>query len=43
VEKVWGDVTKSAHKLGWRAQLGIDEMMQSAWEWENYIAKNPLS
>src|SRR6201996_8800553 len=43
VEKVWGDVTKSAHKLGWRAQLGIDEMMQSAWEWEKYIAKNPLS
>ncbi len=43
VEKVWGDVTKSAHKLGWRAQLGIDEMMQSAWEWEKYIAENPLS
>jgi UDP-glucose 4-epimerase len=43
VEKVWGDVTKSAHKLGWRAQLGIDEMMQSAWEWEKYISENPLS
>ena len=42
VEQVWGDVNKSAHKLGWRAELGIDEMMQSAWEWEKYIFKNPL-
>jgi UDP-glucose 4-epimerase len=42
VEQVWGDVTKSAHKLGWRAELGINEMMQSAWEWEKYIFKNPL-
>jgi len=42
VEQVWGDVHKSAHKLGWRAELGIDEMMQSAWEWEKYIFKNPL-
>jgi UDP-glucose 4-epimerase len=42
VEKVWGDVTKSTNQLGWRAELGIDEMMQSAWEWEKYIFKNPL-
>jgi UDP-glucose 4-epimerase len=42
VEKVWGDVNKSANKLGWRAELGINEMMQSAWEWEKYIFKKPL-
>jgi len=42
VEQVWGDVTKSVQKLGWHAELGIDEMMQSAWKWENYIFKNPL-
>jgi len=42
VEQVWGDVHKSAAKLGWRAGLGIDDMMQSAWEWEKYIFKNPL-
>jgi UDP-glucose 4-epimerase len=42
VEQVWGDVNKSAHKLGWRAELGINEMMLSAWEWEKYIFKNPL-
>jgi UDP-glucose 4-epimerase len=42
VEKVWGDVTKSANKLGWKAELDIDTMMASAWEWEKYIAQNPL-
>lgn len=42
VEQVWGDVTKSSTKLGWTAELGISEMMSSAWEWEKYIAANPF-
>ncbi len=42
VEQVWGDVTKSATKLHWRAELGIDVMMSSAWAWEQYLAQNPL-
>jgi UDP-glucose 4-epimerase len=42
VEKVWGDVTKSAQKLHWRAELDIDAMMSSAWAWEQYLAQNPL-
>lgn len=42
VEQVWGDVTKSSTKLGWKAELGIGEMMSSAWEWEKYIAANPF-
>jgi UDP-glucose 4-epimerase len=42
VEKVWGDVTKSAKQLHWQAQLGIDTMMSSAWAWEQYLAQNPL-
>jgi UDP-glucose 4-epimerase len=42
VEKVWGDVTKSADKLKWRAELSLDTMMSSAWEWEQYLAHNPL-
>lgn len=43
VEQVWGDVTKSTQKLNWKTELGIDSMMASAWEWEKYIAKNPLN
>ncbi len=40
--KVWGDVNKSTKELGWTAQLGIDEMMASAWEWEKYLHENPI-
>ncbi len=42
VEKVWGDVSKSANQLNWKAELGIDTMMASAWAWEKYISENPL-
>ncbi|SKB72696.1 UDP-glucose 4-epimerase [Parapedobacter luteus] len=42
VEQVWGDVSKSATELGWKAELGIEEMMRSAWKWEQYLKDNPL-
>lgn len=41
--QVWGDVTKSEKELGWKAALGIDEMMASSWAWEQYLKENPLS
>ncbi|MFP5437191.1 MAG: UDP-glucose 4-epimerase GalE [Bacteroidia bacterium] len=43
VEKVWGDVTKSSELLGWKAELGIEDMMKSAWKWEKYIKENPFN
>lgn len=43
IEKVWGDVTKSKNVLKWQTELDLDTMMQSAWEWEKYIAANPLN
>ncbi|PYF68386.1 UDP-glucose 4-epimerase GalE [Pedobacter nutrimenti] len=42
IEQVWGDVTKSAELLGWKAELDIKEMMLSAWNWEKYLQKNPF-
>ncbi|RKR85333.1 UDP-glucose 4-epimerase [Mucilaginibacter gracilis] len=42
VEKVWGDVTKSKKVLNWQAELGVDAMMSSAWNWEKYLATNPF-
>ncbi|WP_432714094.1 UDP-glucose 4-epimerase GalE [Pedobacter sp.] len=42
VEKVWGDVTKSTQELGWKAELDINEMMLSAWNWEKYLKDNPF-
>lgn len=43
VIQVWGDVTKSAEQLGWKASLGLEEMMLSSWKWEQYLDKNPIS
>jgi UDP-glucose 4-epimerase len=42
VEQVWGDVTKSTEKLNWKAELDINTMMLSAWNWEKYLSQNPL-
>jgi UDP-glucose 4-epimerase len=42
VEQVWGDVSKAENQLHWKAGLGIDAMMASAWAWEKYISENPL-
>jgi len=42
VEQVWGNVSKAEEKLRWKAELGIDVMMSSAWAWEKYIAQNPI-
>jgi len=42
IEKVWGDVTKVEAELNWKAELGLEDMMRSAWAWENYIKENPI-
>jgi UDP-glucose 4-epimerase len=42
VEQVWGDVTKSEEGLGWKAELDVNEMMLSAWNWEKYLKDNPF-
>lgn len=42
IEKVWGNVSKAENELNWSAELGLDEMMKSAWAWENYIKENPI-
>jgi UDP-glucose 4-epimerase len=42
VEQVWGDVTKSSNVLKWTAELDVDTMMASAWEWEKAIANKAL-
>lgn len=42
IEKVWGDVSKAESELHWSAELDLEEMMKSAWAWENYIKENPI-
>ncbi|WP_028975229.1 UDP-glucose 4-epimerase GalE [Spirochaeta cellobiosiphila] len=38
VASVYGDPTKANKELGWQAELGLEEMVESAWNWQS---KNP--
>ena len=38
VEKVWADTTFANQELGWKAEKTLDEMVQSAWNWELKLA-----
>ncbi len=41
IEKIWADVTLSENELGWKAKLSLEEMMDSAWRWEQqYRSEN---
>ena len=37
IEMVWADTRFANNELGWKAEKDIDEMMQSAWKWENAL------
>lgn len=38
IEKVWANTRFANEELGWKAEKGIDEMMESAWKWEKALA-----
>lgn len=40
VEKVWANTTYANNELGWRAEKSVDEMMSSAWKWEQGLKAN---
>ena len=37
VEQVYADTEYANRELGWRAEIGIEETLLSAWNWEKYI------
>ncbi|MCD4736536.1 MAG: UDP-glucose 4-epimerase GalE [Bacteroidales bacterium] len=39
IEKVWADTSYANNELGWKSELELDEMIDSAWKWEQ-IMKN---
>jgi len=39
VEQVWADTAYANNELGWKAEKGLDEMMWSAWRWEQKLAE----
>ncbi|TKC04778.1 UDP-glucose 4-epimerase GalE [Pedobacter polaris] len=42
IEQTYGDVTLSNNVLGWKAELGLEDMLSSAWNWEKYLRENPF-
>ncbi|HEY9560353.1 MAG TPA: UDP-glucose 4-epimerase GalE, partial [Anseongella sp.] len=38
IEMVYADTSLSNQELGWKAELGLDEMVASAWKWEQHLA-----
>lgn len=43
VEQVYGDTTLANTELGWKAELGLDQMVSSAWIWEQKLAQQQHS
>ena len=37
VVAIYSDSSKAKEQLGWEANLGINEMMASAWKWQEYL------
>lgn len=42
IEQTYGDVSLSNSVFGWKAELDLNEMMSSAWNWEKYLRDNPF-
>jgi UDP-glucose 4-epimerase len=40
VEAVYADTTKAAKDLNFKTKRGIDEMLKSAWDWEQALVKH---
>lgn len=37
VEKIWADTTYANKELGWKALIGLEETLLSAWNWEKRV------
>lgn len=42
VEKIYADTSYANKELGWTARLSADEMMRSAWKWQEYVMKSDV-
>jgi UDP-glucose 4-epimerase len=40
VEQVWADTSLANRELGWKAEKGLDDMMRSAWKWEQALSRS---
>lgn len=40
IEQVWADTSLANRELGWKAERGLEEMLASAWAWEQRYRMN---
>ena len=40
IEAIYSDTSKSTKELGWIPKFNLDQMLESAWKWENYLKNN---
>ncbi len=40
IEKIWANPTFANNELGWKAEKSLDEMMSSAWKWQQKLIIN---
>lgn len=43
IMQIWADVAHAKQELKWVAKLGVEDMLSSAWAWENYINNNSFN
>ena len=36
-EKIWGDCTKANKVLGWKAEAKLEDVLASAWKWQQKL------
>ena len=39
IEQLWADTAYANKELGWKAERSLEDMMDSAWKWEQALAK----
>lgn len=40
IEKIWGDCSKANKVLGWKAESSLDDVMRSAWKWQEKLRED---
>lgn len=40
IEKIWGDCSKANKVLGWSADTPLDQVLASAWKWQQKLREN---
>ena len=40
IEKIWGNVDKANKVLGWKAEAKLEDVLRSAWKWQEKLRKD---